>query len=241
MEAVAHILKKQFPHIHGLQSTFLAPTYKEGEGWSYEATFQLATIFPNIQIHHTGNIHCVASLKTSANAPVIIFDSLRSPSGNIAPSVKLQSSKLYGPDKSFLNASIPKIKRQTNLVDCGLYAICHLVQFCFDGWAGKSVLKFDQGKMIPHLIQCLSEKIFQPFPTIPDRVTNAEIIDASFILYCCCSFSKCYDNLIKCDRKTCGRWVFIKCRNRQQSKETTNKKYFCFPCTSWYDCRGYVT
>ena len=165
MEAVAHILKKQFPHIHGLQSTFLAPTYKEGEGWSYEATFQQATTFPNIQIHHTGNIHWVASLKTSPNAPVIIFDSLWSPNGNIASSVKLQLSRLYGQGKSFPSASIPKIKRQTNVVDCGLYAICQLVQFCFDGWVGKSVLKFDQGKIRPHLIQCLSEK---NIPTVPD-------------------------------------------------------------------------
>ena len=67
-------------------------------------------------------------------------------SGRIASSVKLKLSKLYGQDKSFLSASIPKTKRQTNLVDCVVCAICHLVQFCYDGWAGKSVLKFDHGK-----------------------------------------------------------------------------------------------
>ena len=61
---------------------------------------------------------------------------------------------------------LTKIKRQTNLVDCGFYAICHLVQFCFGGWAGKSVLKLDQGKMLLHLIQCISEK---NIPTIPNE------------------------------------------------------------------------
>ena len=66
MEVIAHILRKQFRYIHGLlQSTFLAPTYKEREGWSYEAAFQHATIFMiflNIQIHHNGNIHWIGYL-----------------------------------------------------------------------------------------------------------------------------------------------------------------------------------
>ena len=52
----------------------VASTYEEGDGWSYEVTFQHATTFRNIKIHHTSNKHLLASLKTLPNAHVINFD-----------------------------------------------------------------------------------------------------------------------------------------------------------------------
>jgi succinate dehydrogenase hydrophobic anchor subunit len=38
---------------------------------------------------------------------------------------------------------IHKIQQQTNSVDCGVFAIAFMTEFCFSGWNGKNSIHFD--------------------------------------------------------------------------------------------------
>jgi hypothetical protein len=59
---------------------------------------------------------------------------------------------------------MPEIHKQTNSIDCGLYAIANAVEYCLTGYTGGLHIKFDQKYMRDHLISCLEKNQFRPFP-----------------------------------------------------------------------------
>ena len=61
---------------------------------------------------------------------------------------------------------MPEIHKQTNYIDCGLYAIANAVEYCLTGYTGGLHIKFDNKKiyMRDHLISCLEKNQFTPFP-----------------------------------------------------------------------------
>ena len=78
---------------------------------------------PACQIHHTVSDHWVTSVLSENCNDIIIFDSLQGKFRSISNSLKLQLFAVYGATKMHLNIKIPQIQQQSNLVDCGLFAI----------------------------------------------------------------------------------------------------------------------
>jgi Ulp1 family protease len=52
---------------------------------------------------------------------------------------------------------MPEIHKQTNYIDCGLYAIANAVEYFLTGYTGGLHIKFDQKYMRDHLISCLEK------------------------------------------------------------------------------------
>jgi Ulp1 family protease len=46
-------------------------------------------------------------------------------------------SRIYGKNKDIVPVKIHKVQQQTNSVDCGVFAIAFMTEFCFSGWNGK--------------------------------------------------------------------------------------------------------
>ena len=168
MLAAQAILKEQFQHINGLQDTANVPRLvgstksKQGRKWTYSSKFQQCSS-PGAQIHHNGTDHWLLSVKPDRSGAVIILDSGVSP--KLSNSVKIQLSALYGSPKSSLTVSCPRVQQQTSgSGNCGVFAIAFLVEYCFEGYAGETVVLFDEAMMRSHLIECLQKGQFSPFP-----------------------------------------------------------------------------
>jgi Ulp1 family protease len=51
----------------------------------------------------------------------------------LTTSVEIQMSLIYGKGKTVVPVKIPKVQQQHNSIDCGVFAIAFMVEFCFNG------------------------------------------------------------------------------------------------------------
>ena len=87
----------------------------------------------------------------------------------MTPSLSIQLALLYGKNSDQdLEIILIETQKQTNGVDCGLFAIAHLVGFCSTGILNPDI-SFDTKQMRPHLKACLESETLVKFPTIQKR------------------------------------------------------------------------
>lgn len=204
MEAVNEICRKQFGSIAGFQLTEKVPVFLEDESrWNIGSVMLPVNEENCAQIHHTGKDHWVTSLKF--NNAVHLIDSLgtdRPENAILTQSLKIQLSQVYGKMcKNSLNIQIPETQRQNNSVDCGIFAIAHLVEFCITSSFNNRVI-FDTKQMRSHLLDCLENKSFTPFPKTNKSLNNRRNKPSKSIsidLQCICNLPSCVDKLIVCD------------------------------------------
>ena len=140
--AAHFVLRDQFPYIGGMENTTLGPvnnfTVQRGEF---------------AQILQKGSSHWVLASNIGCSSPseVRLYDSLFR--DRIQQAVKQQiASIIYEEGKSF-KIVVPKVQRQNNYHDCGVFAIAFLVSLLHG--LNPSDLTFDNGEMRKHLIKCL--------------------------------------------------------------------------------------
>lgn len=61
------------------------------------------------------------------------------------------------------------IQQQTNGVDCGLFVLANLAQFCYSNYIGKDLLMFNEKYLRDNLVYCLKKDLFTPFPPIETK------------------------------------------------------------------------
>lgn len=157
--------KKQFPDIQELQATENTPvSYDNNNMGKYHFKFQRATSLA-AQIYHNRKFHWVASAKVDCQ--IYVFDSLFNSS--LSPSLQMQLASIYGGDFKQLTIRVPSIQQQTNNVDCGLFPSANLVQFCIGYYVGKQLIKFDEEYLGEHMVSCLENGRFTPFPRLETK------------------------------------------------------------------------
>lgn len=62
----------------------------------------------------------------------------------------------------------PEIQQPENGQECGLFAIANVVEFSFNGYVGKEKCTYNISAMRKHLIFCLENQRFEPFPKLDD-------------------------------------------------------------------------
>ena len=205
------LLKKQFPHLDGLQSTLLSET----DGFE-------ALQHEGIQIHHIRDLgHWVTS--SSIGQSVAVYDS-KFLGGQLSSSLTHQLALSYrllvktededGEEMDpTLFIDVPYAQQQNGVSDCGLFAIAFAVHLALgDDAAG---LNFDQSKMRQHLLKCFQRKTMMPFPQTkagPHYQTYFPHMEIE--LFCTCQMPETYDDMVECD--TCGDWYHLKCVGLQQ-------------------------
>lgn len=163
------ILKKQFPHIDGLQSPLLAQ--KDGfKAVQHEA----------IQIHHVPDRHHWVT-SSSIGQQVAVYDSKFS-GGPLSTSLTRQLAMIYravavdddGDDNDDddddvlcghfnLSVEIPYYtQQQKGGTDCGVFAIAFAVLFALGD--DVSTVQFDQPRMRQHLVKCFQQEKMIRFP-----------------------------------------------------------------------------
>ena len=148
--AAQNVLHKQFPDARGLENTTLGPVNNFSV---HRGTF--------FQILHTGTHHWVlVSNKGCKPASINLYDSLYN--GSISSSTKKQIAGLLFESSPSITINIPHVHYQPNYVDCGVFAIAFLVSLLFNH--DPATLIYSEGSMRSHLLKCLSEDKFSPFP-----------------------------------------------------------------------------
>ena len=115
--------------------------------------------------------------------------------------------------------------------DCGLFAIANLVEYCFGGYdeiikAGTIGWEFKQCEMRGHLVKCLQNLQFQPFPKVQKR-RAIKIIHVTYDLkvWCVCGMPEEYGDMICCGR--CEKWFHGLCVGAEMSMDMSWKCTIC--------------
>ena len=198
-----------FSSISGLQFPEKVPKYITKENrWHVQQNAVMSQI-PNdkslaCQIHHTGRDHWVVSFRDETDS-LFMFDSLgieRPTRFIMTPSLSIQLGLMYGKNTDQdLEIIIIDTQKQTNGVDCGVFAIAHLTEFCVKGTLNPTAT-FDTKKMRDHLHNCLNSGSLSCFPTVARRPNRSRYTtkhkSISVKLHCKCRLPECIGDMIKC-------------------------------------------
>lgn len=207
-----NILSKQFPLIQGFQNTCYAPVFcNQQKKWLSETSFT-PTQAPAVQIHHTGHSHWVTSLTKQSNE-VYLLDSMYD---TLTTSSEIQLSQIYSHGKKRLLVKLPEVQKQTNSIDCGLFAIANAVEFCFTSFSGGIHVEFDTELLREHLVICLEKGEFIPFPKKKISMKGKPKYKTS-VVECNCECGKCdsVEDMLGCEWqkgvKKCNIWKHFSC------------------------------
>ena len=145
----------------------------------------------------------------------------------------MQLSQIYGSSKKKISIKIPEVQQQDNSIDCGLFAIANMVEFCFNKLIGDSNLQFNINYMRDHLIFCLEKNHFRPFPKMDNISHQLPILVKPEIhtiyMNCKCGNPDTIEDMIGCDwksgNKTCNIWTHKSCTGLNISQTTSD--WYC--------------
>ena len=143
MDACLNVLSKQFPEMPDPQTPL-----KAQQLGSLKAAHDKSMFFHNFSGHW--------ALSHLSSGVIALFDSLQPK--ELDPNLREQMLSLYGKRK----VQRPYVQHQKGIKDCGCFAIAFCVSLLY-GEAPSSLL-FDQKKMREHILSCLTQKYFLPFP-----------------------------------------------------------------------------
>ena len=148
------VLKKQFSHINGLESTLL-----QGK----RNTLTEDMVKNKLQIIHCLERHhwIIASTVKNPSGEVTVMDSIFR---SIDEETKLTISNLFRPTGSSneLKIKLIKTQRQKGNKDCGLFAVAMATAITFG--KNPSKVTFCQESLRAHLVTCLNKQEFSLFP-----------------------------------------------------------------------------
>ncbi|CAC5401141.1 unnamed protein product [Mytilus coruscus] len=118
----------------------------------------------------------------------------------LTTSSEIQISQIYSHDKKRLLVKIPEVQKQTNSIDCGLFAIANAVEFCFTSFSGGIHVEFDTEMFREHLVICLEKGEFIPFPKKKIGMKGKPKYKTS-VVECNCECGKCdsVEDMLGCE------------------------------------------
>jgi hypothetical protein len=227
------VTKSQFPCITGFQNTWRVPVL-ENKKWIYQHKMR-SQPSPSVQIHHTGCDHWITSCQ-DPNGTIYVLDSMNGKT--LTTSVEIQMSMIYGKGKTVVPVKIPNVQQQKNSIDCGVFAIVFMVEFCFNNFIGRDNVNFDTYTMRDHLIKCIESQQFSPFPkTKPTRTKVLSLkntsVNFSIEKECTarCNLPNLFEDMVCCDR--CSAWYHYGCVLSNNSNTFSGSLSFtCSNCSS---------
>ena len=122
----------------------------------------------------------------------------------MTPSLSIQLGLMYGENTNHdLEVILIETQKQTNGVDCGVFAIALLVEFFTKRVLNSTVCFGTKKKMRSHLLNCIESGYLTCFPTVPKRPirkgnrTKSKSITIN--LHCNCRLPNCVGEMVKCE------------------------------------------
>ena len=158
-----------------------------------------------MQIIHVGNSHwCVVSTVSCEPGVIRVYDSLyRTVSKETA---RVIASLVYS-QSSDLKITVMDVGKQSNLSDCGVFAIAYAFDIC--SGLNPCTVRFDHSQIRSHLATCLETCSFSRFPVSGERkcIQRKPVIVE---LHCsCCMPEEDGDVMAECD--SCQVWHHRHC------------------------------
>ena len=190
------MLKKQHPHINGLQSVVLAD--KLAFTPQTEEFVQVMNI--------NGNHWIVISTVGCKPATINVYDSLH---GRLPSHAKIVIADLLRSQEAHHEIAINymDVQWQSNGSDCGLFALANTVMLC--NAMNPTKFTFDQGQMRKHLADCIKTGRLTVFPIRGQRRKISHPHTDTFQLYCICRLPDDGSRMIECHK--CQHWFHTKC------------------------------
>ena len=217
INAAQGILKKQFPFKGGFQSTLNGQRRRKlfdtlpFDSHSIQilhtgivSIIHLCTIF-TLSFFILGNYHWICVEVTQKQ--VKVMDSLGE-SLDLNDHTLIQIASLVRSEMTSITIQKVSTQQQLGVRDCGLFAIAYSLEMCL----GSRILhqRFDQNRMRHHLIECLENHHFTPFPKTTADVSFSHKKTIKVDVYCICRLPDVYDQeMIQCD--SCCEWYHKKC------------------------------
>jgi hypothetical protein len=166
------------------------------------------------------------------NNEIYLLDSLGNDRENIIPDgLKIQLSQIYGRNLKSISIIVPSVQKQTNSVDCGLFAIAFATHFCLNEKLSLDTI-FDSKKLREHLLACFEDKKMSHFPTTSKKIGGRrckQVKTISIDNYCVCNMPACLDNMVQCDK--CNSWYHKYCVNAPADVSMADKQFLCNMCS----------
>ena len=190
------MLKKQHPHINGLQSVVLAD--KLAFTPQTEEFVQVMNI--------NGNHWIVISTVGCKPATINVYDSLH---GRLPSHAKIVIADLLRSQEAHHEIAINymDVQWQSNGSDCGLFALANTVMLC--NAMNPTKFTFDQGQMRKHLADCIKTGRLTVFPIRGQRRKISHPHTETFQVYCICRLPDDGSRMIECHK--CQHWFHTKC------------------------------
>ena len=184
------IMRDQYISVNGFYDTGLSPMWnKDSNRWMTAAMFgpspgdiEIWNEKDMVNILHNGSSHWITTVRKTHSDYVYVLDSIAKPSKPFAcvkPSINLMLSQLYRYviPQTDLIVHVPLGQNQSNSLDCGVFAIANTVEFCETRFERNFIYSFDTSQMRSHLIQCMKNMNFTPFPKTTKRYLYLQSIN----------------------------------------------------------------
>ena len=196
MNAAQILLKSQFSHLGGLQTTLS----------QFKPMENLANA---IQILHIARNHwsVLTTIDCGPRCQARYYDSLYTHK-TCTLDMQLIISKRLLTDSHKLDIEIMKISQQSGNADCGLFAIA--IATALAAGSDPTQLVFHQSEMREHLAECLEKKVMKEFPVKRKKRVEEKIL--KILTICLCPICRGPDDgseMIACD--TCDKWYHKRC------------------------------
>ena len=208
------MLKKQHPHIGGLQSVVL------GEKLAF--TLQTEEF---VQVLNINNNHwIVISTIGCKQATVNVYDSLH---GRLPSHAKCVIADLLRSQEAEITINYMDVQWQSNGYDCGLFALANAAMLC--NVMNPTKFTLDQGQMRKHLANCLETGRFTVFPIRGRRRKISPPHMETFPIYCICRLPDDGSQMIECDK--CQNWFHTNCvRATRAALAQSSAPWHCSVC-----------
>ncbi|XP_078681625.1 polycystin-1-like protein 2 [Branchiostoma floridae x Branchiostoma belcheri] len=197
IQAAQRLLHHQYPALQGLEP----PTVGLCEDGFAKMTGK------GLQIHHNRRAHWVLSSYTDGQ--VRLYDSI---GADMTTYLQVQLYQTYAAfadqERNVLTIILPEVQCQTNVVDCGLFAIAWAVDIA----QGQDVssIAYDDRKMRSHLKKCLEQGRLTPFPHLTSQRKKVGFTRVSRIsLVCRCKQEEGLGRIEAC--RACQRIFHVSC------------------------------
>ena len=196
ISAAQQLFRTDFPNIQGLQSSLLGVHLK----------FQSINTNCVQILNFSGHWACVSTIGCNPGH-VDIYDSLFSTPPS---SLVQQLCSLLQPKDSHLVVNMTNMQSQSGGSDCGFFAIASATALCHG--QNPSSLKWIQIMMRQHLLNCLTDCTFTPFP-LEKRACKASHVKKTFTfsVFCSCRMPADRKGMLRCIQ--CLEWYHRKCLN----------------------------
>ena len=217
IDASQHLIKRQYPHVNGLQDVILGSTL----------AFSICTE-EFIQILNTGHGHWVTvSTIGCANGEILVYDSMPPA---IMAKVRNQIACLLFTSENAINVKYIDVQMQDGSADCGVFAVAFAATLASGGRPG--AFSYCQARMRHHLLSCLEKSELTPF-SVQRKRRNINKVKSTVTIpvYCNCRLPALKDcTMIQCSKCRACMYHVNTCVVVPEEVLGSSKKWLCSVC-----------